>query len=301
MVGGPGDSPFAFAAEPEKRRAARAQPVRLERAEVAVLSVLQPLHAVADFARRTQRKGLTAGSHVFSTVHRVHSDGLGQSDGRQRRAEASLRFQVRPGGKVQCSGAVSFWPKFISYFKLGPEQEAKIRQICTLNYQKLNGMVMRSSPLMTPAASLASASKSAPRSFLKRSLLAELQSLTEATTEEASGLFSVMNSFLTPQQVSTLAEFLLNDSDRCLAELEQVPARFAAQNQQETTSDSQSEPSHAKTSGNGETRESGETGESGESGETGEREVRYSELLALTKGSCSVEKLLSVLHSLWSV
>ena len=197
MVGGPGDSPFAFAAEPEKRRAARAQPVRLERAEVAVLSVLQPLHAVADFARRKRRGGFIAGSRVFSTVHRVHSDGLGQPDGRQRRAEASLRFQVRPGGKVQCSGAFSFWPKFISYFKLGPEQEAKIRQICTLNYQKLNGMVMRSSPLMTPAASLASASKSAPRSFLKRSLLAELQSLTEATTEEASGLFSVMNSFLT--------------------------------------------------------------------------------------------------------
>lgn len=53
MVGGPGDSPSALAAEPEKRRAARAQPVRLERAEVAVLSVLQPLHAVADFARRS--------------------------------------------------------------------------------------------------------------------------------------------------------------------------------------------------------------------------------------------------------
>lgn len=92
----------------------------------------------------------------------MHPDGLGQPDDRQRRAEASLRFQVRHGGKVQCSGAFSFWPKFISYFKLGPEQEAKIRQICTLNYQKLNGMVMRSSPLMTPAASLASASQSTP-------------------------------------------------------------------------------------------------------------------------------------------
>ena len=135
-------------------------------------------------------------------------------------------------------------------------------------------------------------------------MLAELQSLTEATTEEASGLFSAMSSFLSPQQVSTLAEFLLNDSDRFLAELEQVPARFAAQNQRETTSDSQADPSRAKLSGTGKTGETGETGETrgtGGTGGTGGREVRYSELLALTKGSCSVEKLLSVLHSLWSV
>lgn len=61
---------------------------------------------------------------------------------------------------VQRSGPFSFWPKFVSYFELGPEQEAKIRQICALNYQKLNGLAMRSSPLLTPAASLASASQS---------------------------------------------------------------------------------------------------------------------------------------------
>lgn len=219
----------------------------------------------------------------------MHSDGFGQPEGRQQRAEASLRFQVRDGGKVQCSGAFSFWPKFISYFKLGPEQEAKIRQICTLNYQKLSGMVMRSSPLMTPAASLTSASQSAFEESLTPSLLAELQSLTETTTEEASGLFSMMTSFLSSQQIFALAEFLLNDSDRCLAELEQVPARFAAQSEAETTPGDEAEARRARRT------------ETGETGETGGTEVRHGELPALTKTSCSAEKLLSVLHSICCV
>ena len=50
-----------------------------------------------------------------------------------------------------CSGPFSFWPQFISYFVLIPEQEAKIRQICGSNFQKIAGIGVKPDYSETPA------------------------------------------------------------------------------------------------------------------------------------------------------
>ena len=41
---------------------------------------------------------------------------------------------------VKYRGPFSFWPQFITHFDMKSEQEAKLRQLCLSEYQKLSGV-----------------------------------------------------------------------------------------------------------------------------------------------------------------
>lgn len=143
-------------------------------------------------------------------------------------------------------------------------------------------------------------------------LLAELQGLTEGTAEEASGLFAAMCSFLTPQQVCTLAEFLQSDESRSLAELEQVPARFAAQIRAQATAEAARAPGGDE-GGEATTRQRpSETPAPAASLKTLPSSVKtlpssiktmstLPTLPTLEKANCSAEKMLAVLRSICRV
>ena len=116
--------------------------------------------------------------------------------------------------------------------------------------------------------------------------------MTESAAEEAGGLFASTCSFLTTQQIFTLAEFLLNDADRLGAVLEQVPTQLAGQIRGNAVGEGEEREikMKAKPKAKPKPKPSSE-------GQT-ETEGRGLRLPPLSKANVSIEKLLSVIHSL---
>ena len=105
------------------------------------------------------------------------------------------------------SGPFSFWPQFISYFDLIPEQEAKIRQICSSETIKSSSLGLNLSGADSPATRLDSVLKWRREWRVRRSLINELEAFTSGTDEVASSLVRTMGSFLSEEQMLTLLRF----------------------------------------------------------------------------------------------
>ena len=116
-------------------------------------------------------------------------------------------FSWACGAGVRRSGPFSFCPQFISYFGLIPEQEAKIRQICSSETIKSSSLGLNLSGADSPAARLDSVLKWCWRRRVRRSLITELEAFTSGTDEAASALLHTMLSFLTEEQTLTLLRF----------------------------------------------------------------------------------------------
>ena len=120
--------------------------------------------------------------------------------------------------------------------------------------------------------------------------------MTESAAEDAGGLFASTCSFLTTQQIFTLAEFLLNDADRLGAVLEQVPTQLAGQIRGNAVGEGEEREIKMKAKPKAKPKPKTKTKTSSEG--LPETEGCGLGLPPLSKANVSIEKLLSVIHSL---
>ena len=111
---------------------------------------------------------------------------------------------------VRGRGPFSFWPQFISYFDLIPEQEAKIRQICSSETLKSSSLGLSFGGSDSPASKVESVLKWGCGESVRSSLINELESFTSHTDDIASSLFHSLSSFLSEQQLVTLVRFFVD-------------------------------------------------------------------------------------------
>lgn len=108
-------------------------------------------------------------------------------------------------------GPFSFWPQFITYFEMKSEQEAKLRQICLNEYQKLSGIVVKGHT-DTPSRHIEKTNLYLCSYCMTHRLIDTLETFTKRTNDLASQLYSTVTNILDPQQLLTLLTFFCDES-----------------------------------------------------------------------------------------